>query len=200
MTSFNQQISQRINAISEALKEPTVASQTKNLISSIQQCYQSNKKVIAFGNGGNAANAEQLVTELIARYCFDRDAIGAVLITAAGPFTAINNDYGYGQGFARQVSGLAENGDIVVGFSSSGTSENVIEAIEAAKKKKATTVGFSAMQGKLREIVDIPIIVNSTFTPVIEEAHLILIHIICGEVEEALFSGSGVRIRTPDYL
>lgn len=200
MTSFNQQISRRINAIAEALNEPTVASQTKNLIDSIKKCYRLNNKLMAFGNGGNAANAEQLVTELIARYCFDRDAIGALLLTASGPFTAINNDYGYGQGFARQVTGLAVEGDIVVGFSSSGTSENVIRAMKAAKQKHATTVGFSGTQGELKDIVDIPIVVDSTFTPVIEEAHLILIHIICGEVEEALFSESGVRIRTPDYV
>jgi D-sedoheptulose 7-phosphate isomerase len=199
MTSIDQQIDKRLDAVAKALKEPTVASQTKNLIDSIKQCHQSNNKVIAFGNGGNAANAEQLVTELIARYCFDRDAIGAVLLTPAGPFTAINNDYGYEMGFARQVSGLATRGDLVVGFSSSGTSENVNQGIEAAKLNGATTIGFSGTQGKLKEIVDIPIIVDSTFTPVIEEAHLILIHIICGEVEEALFSDSGVRIRTPDY-
>jgi D-sedoheptulose 7-phosphate isomerase len=199
MTSIDQHISLRLDAVAKALKEPTVASQTKNLIDSISQCYRSNNKVFAFGNGGNAANAEQLVTELIARYCFDRDAIGAVLLTAAGPFTAINNDYGYGQGFARQVSGLAISGDLVVGFSSSGTSENVIQAMNTAKNNGATTAGFSGNQGELKDIVDIPIIVDSTFTPVIEEAHLILIHIICGEVEESLFKDTGVRIRTPDY-
>lgn len=200
MMSIDQQIYKRIDAVGKALKGPTVASQTQNLIESIKQCYESNHKVIAFGNGGNAANAEQLVTELIARYCFDRDAIGAVLLTGAGPFTAINNDFGYGQGFARQVSGIARHGDLVVGFSSSGTSENVIEGIEAAKKKGATTGGFTGTQGKLRDMVEIPISVFSTYTPVIEEAHLILIHIICGEVEEGLFAETGVRIRTPDYF
>ena len=151
------------------------------------------------GNGGNAANAEQLVTEFIARYCYDREAIGAVLLTAAGPFTAINNDYGYGQGFARQVEGLAVEGDIVVGFSSSGTSENVLEAIKAAQAFGATTVGFTGSAGDLKDMVDIPVAVKSTFTPVVEEAHLILIHIICGVVEERLFAETGVQIRTPDY-
>ena len=86
-----------------------------------------------------------------------------------------------------------------MGYSSSGNSENVLEAIKVAKSNGAVTVGFSGSGGKLNQVVDIPISVQSTFIPVIEEAHLILIHIICGEVEERLFSGTGVQIRTPDY-
>jgi len=189
----------RIKAVSTALEEPGLVDRVEALIQAIVNAHKTGNKLMAFGNGGNAASAEQLVTELIARYCYDRDPIAALLLTAAGPFTAINNDYGYGQGFARQVAGLSIPGDIVVGYSSSGTSENVLEAIHAAKDKGAVTVGFSGSGGELNQIVDIPITVHSTFIPVIEEAHLILIHIICGLVEERLFSNSGVQIRTPDY-
>lgn len=199
MTSLHDTLQARIKAVSTALEATDLEHQVEVLIDAIARAYEDRRKIFAFGNGGNAANAEQLVTELIARYCYDREAIGAVLLTAAGPFTAINNDYGYGQGFARQVEGLAVEGDIVVGFSSSGTSENVLEAIKAAKAIGATTVGFTGSAGDLKDLVDIPIAVQSTFTPVVEEAHLILIHIICGVVEERLFSETGVQIRTPDY-
>jgi D-sedoheptulose 7-phosphate isomerase len=199
MANLQDALLARIKAVTTALEEPGVVDQVEALIQAIVGAHKKGNKLMAFGNGGNAASAEQLVTELIARYCYDREPIAALLLTAAGPFTAINNDYGYGQGFARQVSGLAKQGDIVVGYSSSGTSENVIEAIQAAKANGATTVGFSGSGGDLNQLVDIPITVNSTFIPVIEEAHLILIHIICGEVEERLFSDTGVQIRTPDY-
>jgi D-sedoheptulose 7-phosphate isomerase len=199
MANLQDALLARIKAVSNALEEPGVADQVEALIQAIVKAYETGNKLMAFGNGGNAASAEQLVTELIARYCYDRDPIPAILLTAAGPFTAINNDYGYGQGFARQVEGLSLPGDIVVGYSSSGNSENVLEAIRAAKVKGAITVGFSGSGGELNQIVDIPISVQSTFIPVIEEAHLILIHLICGEVEERLFSTSGVQIRTPDY-
>lgn len=199
MTSLQPKLNARIKAVTAALEAPGLLDHVEGLIQAIVQAHSSGKKLMAFGNGGNAASAEQLVTELIARYCYDRDPIPALLITAAGPFTAINNDYGYGQGFARQVAGLATGGDIIVGFSSSGNSENVLEAMRAGKKKGALTVGFSGSGGMLNEIVDIPVSVQSTFIPVIEEAHLILIHIICGEVEQRLFSDTGVQIRTPDY-
>jgi D-sedoheptulose 7-phosphate isomerase len=199
MSSMEESLLARINAVSAALEAPGLISQVEILIQTLVDAYQSRNKLMAFGNGGNAASAEQLVTELIARYCYDREPIPALLLTAAGPFTAINNDYGYAQGFARQVEGLAGEGDIVVGYSSSGNSENVLQAIKSAKKLGAHTVGFSGSGGALNRIVDIPIAVQSTFIPVIEEAHLILIHLICGEVEERLFSKSGVQIRTPDY-
>jgi D-sedoheptulose 7-phosphate isomerase len=199
MTGLQETLLARIKAVTTALEEPGVVDQVEVLIQAIVNAHKTGNKLMAFGNGGNAASAEQLVTELIARYCYDREPIAALLLTAAGPFTAINNDYGYEQGFARQVAGLANEGDIVVGYSSSGSSENVLQAIKEAKKRGAITVGFSGSGGELNQVVDIPITVDSTFIPVIEEAHLILIHLICGEVEERLFSTSGVQIRTPDY-
>lgn len=199
MVSLQSTLSTRIEAVARALEAPKLVDQVELLIQSIMAAYNKDNKLLAFGNGGNAANAEQLVTELIARYCYDREPIAAMLITAAGPFTAINNDFGYSQGFARQVAGLAQEGDIVVGFSGSGNSENVLDAIRAGKEQGALTVGFSGSGGKLNDTADIPISVGSGFIPVIEEAHLILIHIICGEVEQRLFSETGVQIRTPDY-
>ena len=160
--------------------------------------HREGKTLYAFGNGGNAANAEQLVTELIARYCFDREPVAAVLLTAAGPFTAINNDYGYARGFARQIEGLAREGDLVAGFSTSGTSTNVLAAFDAARAKGALTIAFCGTEGSMEALADLAITVDAQFTPTIEEAHLILVHLICGMVEENLFSETGRRIRTPD--
>jgi D-sedoheptulose 7-phosphate isomerase len=188
----------RAQVIAKALDHPDLPDKVQASVDAICDAYQDGGKVYAFGNGGNAANAEQLVTELIARYCYDRGPVAAVLLTAAGPFTAINNDYGYESGFARQIEGLAGAGDLVVGFSTSGTSPNVVAAFKTARQRGAKIIAFIGTTGEMRALADIPVVVDATFTPTVEEAHLILIHLICGMVEERLFKDTGRRIRTPD--
>jgi len=188
----------RTQAIASALDHPDLSRQVQACCDAICTGYLGGKTLYAFGNGGNAANAEQLVTELIARYCFDRKPIPAVLLTASGPFTAINNDYGYERGFARQIEGLARAGDLVVGFSTSGTSPNVIAGLEAARANGATAIAFCGVTGEMARLADLAVVADARFTPTVEEAHLILIHMICGIVEERLFKDSGQRVRSPD--
>lgn len=193
-------ISERVKSLNLALGQPELVPQVERVVEVLIRAARKGDTVFAFGNGGNAANAEQLVTELIARYCYDRGPVPAITLTAAGPFTAINNDYGYENGFARQVQALVRPDDVVVGYSTSGDSANVLEAVRVAGEIGATTVGFSGQVGRLKELVDLPVVVASSFTPTIEETHLILTHLICGRVEEALFGETGVRIRTPERL
>jgi D-sedoheptulose 7-phosphate isomerase len=188
----------RTQAIAKALDHSDLPHAVEECVEAICAAHLRGGTLYAFGNGGNAANAEQLVTELIARYCYDRGPVAAVLLTAAGPFTAINNDYGYERGFARQVEALAASDDLVVGFSTSGASQNVLAALEAARNSGATTIAFCGTSGEMKEVADIPIVVEASFTPTVEEAHLILIHLICGMVEERLFKDTGRRIRIPD--
>lgn len=200
MIDINEALTDRTRQISLALSPPDLPSHIERAIEAIILAAKNRNTIIAFGNGGNASNAEQLITELIARYCYDRGPLPAIALTAAGPFSAICNDYGYNTGFARQIEALARAGDVVVGYSSSGRSPNVIEAVRQAQQNGATTVGFSGETGSLKTEVDIPLAVASTFTPTCEEAHLIITHLICDRVEIALFSESGNRIRTPEYL
>jgi D-sedoheptulose 7-phosphate isomerase len=193
-------IAHRAQVIGDAMARDGLAAQVVQVADTITRAGESGHTVYAFGNGGNAANAEQLVTELIGRYAFDRGPVPAATLTAAGPFTAINNDYGYENGYARQIQALAKPGDVVVGYSTSGESPNVNEALRAANEIGATTVAFSGETGSMKDLVDLPIVVASTFTATIEEAHLILTHLICDRVERVLFADTGVRIRTPEPM
>ncbi|MEJ2012701.1 MAG: SIS domain-containing protein [Anaerolineales bacterium] len=198
MSEIRSALQARTQAIAASLDHPDLPNAVKECVEAICAAYSRGGTLFAFGNGGNAANAEQLVTELIARYCYDRGPVAAVLLTASGPFTAINNDYGYERGFARQVEALAGADDLVVGFSTSGMSPNVLAGLEAAQSRNARTIAFCGASGDMMNRVDIPIAVDAKFTPTVEEAHLILIHLICGMVEERLFKDTGRRIRTPD--
>jgi D-sedoheptulose 7-phosphate isomerase len=125
----------------------------------------------------------------VGRYLKERQALPAIALTTdTSNLTAIGNDYGFEHIFARQVEALARSGDILIGLSTSGGSANVLRAVEAAKKQGAITIGLTGGEGRpLREVVDIALVVPSHSTPHIQEAHLALLHALCGAVEVALF-------------
>jgi len=151
-------------------------------------------KVVLFGNGGSAADAEHLATELAGRFMKDRAPLAAVALNSSTTaLTAIANDYGYENVFSRQVSGLVKTGDVVVGISTSGNSKNVIAGLEEAKRKHAVTVAFTGSGGKLREIAQYVLDVPSRQTPRIQECHITAGHIVCSLVEEALFGGGRAK-------
>ncbi len=153
------------------------------------QCYRQGKKVVLFGNGGSAADAQHLATELISRFQKERKSLPALALTTdTSTLTAIGNDYSFEKVFSRQVEGLVEKGDIVIGISTSGNSANVIEGIKEAKNQGAYTVGFLGQTGgKLKSIVDLAICIPSSVTARIQETHITVGHIICELVEEELF-------------
>jgi D-glycero-beta-D-manno-heptose-7-phosphate kinase len=158
--------------------------------------YRNNKKILVFGNGGSASDAQHFVGELVGRFKFNRNALPAVALnTDTTVMTAIGNDFGYEMIFERQIEALANEGDLVIGISTSGNSKNVIRAMQKARSMKVKTVGLTGMTGgKLSEIADIMIIVPSDNTPRIQEAHIAIIHIMCELLEMDLFGKNEISI------
>jgi len=154
----------------------------------IVQAFRRGNKVLLFGNGGSAADAQHIAAEFAGKYLRDRDPLPAIALTTnTSSLTAIANDYGYEHVFVRQLKALVAEGDIVIGISTSGNSPNVILAMEEAKRLGATTVALTGHGGKLKESADFVISVPSKETPLIQEAHIMIGHIICQLVEEEMF-------------
>lgn len=162
------------------------------------QALRNGRKVLLFGNGGSAADAEHIAGELAGKFTLVRDPLPAVALTTnTASLTAIANDFGYEEVFARQLRGLVAKGDVVVGLSTSGESPNVIRAIDQARERGAVTVAFTGAKGALRNGADLVLSIPSTDTPRIQEAHMLAGHVICSLVEEALFgAGRPDRQRT----
>ena len=150
--------------------------------------FEKGGKLIAFGNGGSAADAQHFVGELDGHFTTERRALPAVAVsTNTSSLTAIGNDYSYEDIFSRPVSALATERDVVVGISTSGNSANVVKAIHAAKDNGAYTVALTGkMGGKLRNVVDELFAVESDFTPIIQEVHISIIHMICLELDRMM--------------
>lgn len=145
---------------------------------------QRGHKLIAFGNGGSAADAEHFAAELVGRYVADRPALPALALAMNGPaVTAIANDYGYDAVFARQIAALGQAGDVAVGITTSGKSENVLRGLETAKSMGLATVALTGGAGIARGDLDIELVVSSSFTPLIQGAHSAAIHCICELIE-----------------
>ncbi|MCA3449376.1 MAG: SIS domain-containing protein [Rhodobacter sp.] len=148
------------------------------------------RKVIFCGNGGSAADAQHLAAELMGRFLFDRDPMAAVSLTVdTSALTAIGNDYGFADVFSRQLRGIGVAGDVILGMSTSGNSENVVRAFEAAHSLGITTIGLTgAGGGKMAALSDILIAVPHRQTNHIQEAHIAIGHMICAMVEDNLCS------------
>lgn len=146
-------------------------------------------RVYFFGNGGSAADAQHWAAELSGRFYVDRPALPAFALGMnASEVTAIGNDYGYADVFARPLRGFAGPDDVAVGISTSGNSENVVRALEAARERGALAVGFTGEGGgKMAGVSDVLIAVPSRRTPRIQEAHEVLGHALCGLIETSLF-------------
>ncbi len=152
------------------------------------EAFRHGNKVLLFGNGGSAADAEHIACELAGKFTLYRDPLPAIALTTnTSSLTAIANDFGYDEVFARQLRGLLNKGDVVIGISTSGNSPNVIKAIEEAKENGAVTVALTGQGGKLKEIAKYVLSIPSTDTPRVQEAHIVAGHIICYLVETALF-------------
>lgn len=160
----------------------------ESIVNSILSAHKSGGKVVLFGNGGSAADAQHLACELVGRVAFKRQAFPAIALTTnTSTLTALANDYGYETVFSRQVEALVHEKDIVIGISTSGNSPNVVRAIQAAKMKGAKTIGLTGSNGgKLAEVADLVLTVPSDSIPRIQEAHITIGHIICEMVEREL--------------
>ena len=147
-----------------------------------------NKKIIIIGNGGSAADAQHIAAEFLGRYKLKRKSIPAIALTAnSSTTTAIANDYDFSDVFSRQCESLVSKGDIVIGISTSGNSENIVKGLRTSRKNGGLTIGLLGNKGgKIKNIVDISLIVKDSSIPRIQEAHRVIYHIICEIVEEEL--------------
>ncbi len=154
----------------------------------IVESYEAGGKLILFGNGGSAADAQHIACELVGRFLEERRALEAIALgTNVSTLTSIGNDYGYDRVFERQIDAVAKSGDVGVGISTSGGSRNIVRAMRRAKAIGCTTIGMTGQSGgKLKAAVDILLNIPSKETPRIQESHILIGHIICELVERAV--------------
>ena len=169
-----------INESKASIKEINLA------VNMIIKTIEKGKKILIFGNGGSAADAQHMAAEFVGRYLIERDSLPAIALTTdTSVLTGIGNDYGFEKVFARQCDALVNNGDLVIAISTSGKSPNIIEGIKTSKNKNAKIILLTGKNNnKLKHLTDITIRVPSNETPRIQESHRIIIHIICEFVEK----------------
>jgi D-sedoheptulose 7-phosphate isomerase len=178
-------------ALKQALLEDQKLIQTiAEVAEAMSRALADGHKLLFFGNGGSAADAQHLAAELVGRYQQERRALPALALTAnTSTLTAIGNDYSYERIFARQLEALCSPGDVAVGISTSGKSPNVLSAMRAAKEIPATTVGMTGVPGgELAALSDYCICVPSEQTPRIQEGHILIGHILCEVIEQKFVS------------
>jgi len=151
----------------------------------ITECIKGGNKVLLFGNGGSAADAQHIAAEFTGRFVKERKSLPAIALTTdTSAITAIANDYGYDRIFERQVEGLAVSGDVVLGISTSGNSPNVVNALQLAKTIGCKTIGFSGRDGgRMTDLCNVNLVVPSANTARIQEMHILIGHIICTAVD-----------------
>ncbi|MFT4533498.1 MAG: D-sedoheptulose 7-phosphate isomerase [Saprospiraceae bacterium] len=186
---IKQNIEDSIALKSKVLADQTILSEIDNVVDTIIRCYQEKGKVLFCGNGGSAADSQHLAAELSGRYYYDRPPLPAeALHVNTSYLTAVANDYSYNEVYARLLQAIGNEGDVLIGLSTSGNSENVVEALKVAREKKMITVGFTGEGGgKMADYCDMLIPIPSKDTPRIQECHLMIGHAVCQIVELSLF-------------
>ena len=182
---IKEKILERLDIIrSSTSLTPEVEKSTNAII----KCIKKGNKVILFGNGGSAADAQHIAAELIGKFNIKRKSLPAISLTSnSSTITALSNDFSFDTVFSRQCESLVSKGDISFGISTSGNSLNVKKAIIVSKKMGATTIALLGNRGgQIKKYTDIPIIVNSSSTPFIQEIHRMIYHIICEIVEKEM--------------
>ena len=184
------------NEFNEHIKtsKKTMETSINNIEIAANICINSLKngnKILIFGNGGSAADAQHIAAEIIGRYKTERKGLAAIALTTdSSALTAIGNDFGYSEIFKRQVEALANPGDTLIGISTGGSSINVVSALKIAKKTQCKTIGLSGKDGgEFNSICDVNIIVQAQDTPRIQEMHILIGHTICHLIDQA-FIGS----------
>ena len=183
------QVQESYKGTQEIYKDKKLMALIKSVALKMISIYKSGNKVLLAGNGGSASDAQHIAGELVSKFYFDRPGLAAIsLVTDTSVLTAIGNDLGYENIFSRQIAANGVRGDMFIGISTSGNSENIIKALKECRKNNIITVGLSGNDGgKMKELCDYCICVPSIETPRIQENHIMIGHIICAVVEEELF-------------
>ncbi len=194
--SLNQFILQEIES-SITTKQKLLSD--KKVIASMQETaniclnvFRQGGKVMLAGNGGSAADAQHIAAEFVNQLSYDRPALSSIALTTdTSILTAIGNDRGYNEIFSRQILANGKAGDVLIGISTSGNSQNIIEAFKVCQSREIITIGWTGETGgKMKQYSDYCLCVPSSETPRIQESHILIGHIICGIVEDALFKNS----------
>lgn len=170
----------------QTVSEPAFVNQIAAACKLAAETLKNGKKILIFGNGGSAADAQHIAAEFTGRFVKERKAYPAIALTTdTSALTAIGNDYGFDRVFSRQVEALAVPGDLLIGISTSGNSPNVVQALMQGKKTGCLLVGLTGNSGgKMKDICDTALIVNSTVTARIQEAHILIGHMMCEYIDE----------------
>ncbi len=186
---IDEHIAASIETKKSILSDNALKSEVHKVAQACVDAYKKGNKVILAGNGGSAADAQHIAAEFVSRFKFDRPGLPSIsLATDTSMITAIGNDYGYENVFKRQLEANGKKGDIFFAITTSGNSENIITAIEAAKKMGIKTVGFLGKTGgKINGSTDYTLNVPCTETALIQESHIMLGHMICDFVERSIF-------------
>jgi D-sedoheptulose 7-phosphate isomerase len=160
-----------------------------DVIKLISHTFEAGNKLFFFGNGGSAADAQHLAAEFVNRYVMDRPPLPAIALTTdASVLTSVSNDFAFNEIFAKQIRALGKEKDVAIGITTSGNSPNVVKAFEVAKEMGIKTIALTGNDGGIiGKMADFPLIVPSTSTPRIQEAHILIGHILCEMVEHYLF-------------
>jgi D-sedoheptulose 7-phosphate isomerase len=177
----------------------TLMSKDEKLINTIEQsalacvkAFKAGKKIMLAGNGGSAADAQHIAGEFVSRFAFDRPGLPAIALTTdTSILTAIGNDYGYEKLFSRQIQSHSVKGDIFIAYSTSGSSKNILMALEEAKRHEVICIGMTGNKmSPMKDLCDYYLSVDSSETPKIQEGHAVIGHILCGLVERSIFKAS----------
>ena len=186
---IEQQLELSIQINKDIINDEQRLNKIKECIEAIVLSLKKGGKVLIAGNGGSAADAQHIAAELVSRFNFDRPALPAIALTTdTSILTAIGNDYGFEKVFSRQIEANGKKGDVFIAISTSGNSKNILDALAACKAKGIISIGLTCQSGgKMESLCDHCIKVPSPETPRIQEAHILISHIICAVVEDEIF-------------
>ncbi|MDZ4367206.1 MAG: D-sedoheptulose 7-phosphate isomerase [Afipia sp.] len=174
--------------LTKTVQSTELLATTHAIARAVADALRAGNKLLLIGNGGSAADAQHIAAEIVGRYKQERPGWAAIALTTdTSALTAIANDYGFEQVFARQVQGLARRGDILFALTTSGRSPNILAALKAARDMGVTTVGFTGAKGEsMRASCDRLFVAPTDDTPVVQQIHMMAMHAICDDVEQAL--------------
>lgn len=186
---IQEQIEETQRVMSAMLADEPLLAKVEAAALACISCMQKGGKLLLAGNGGSAADAQHIAGEFVSRFAFDRPGLPAIALTTdTSILTAIGNDYGYDKLFSRQVQAHAQKGDVLIAYSTSGKSPNILYALQEAKSRGVICIGMTGDRGgPMQDFCDYYLDVPSSSTPKIQEGHAVLGHILCGLVELALF-------------
>jgi D-sedoheptulose 7-phosphate isomerase len=188
-------LKQSLAALERANGDAALLATARAIAAAIIAALRSGNKILLIGNGGSAADAQHIAAEIIGRYKQDRSAWAAIALTTdTSALTAIANDYGFEQVFARQVEGLGRRGDVLLALSTSGRSPNILAALRSARERGLVTVGFTGSKGEaMGAFCDHLLVAPSDDTPVVQQIHLTVAHGICDEIEQTMMREAVTR-------